>query len=404
MGLFLLGLTGLFFLSASFSVGFGLGVWQGNNHSSIKNFLTLDKTRANTAAQLDTDLFWDVWHEVKNKYVDQPVDDSKLFYGAVAGVANAVGDPYTVYLSPEETKQFSEIISGEFDGIGAEIGSKDGQIVVIAPLAGTPADKAGLVAGDAIIKIDGVDTTGITVAAAISRIRGPKGTSVTLTIYRSGELNLRDITIVRDAIQLQTVTYDTVEQNGKRIGVITLNTVDQGSSAAFAEIVHTILLDMPAGLVLDVRNDPGGLIDEAVAICSNFIEDGVVVQERSSAGHIQSYNALGEASLANGPKVVVLTNEGSASAAEIIAGALQDHGRATILGQTTFGKGSVQTYRTFEGGSSLKITVARWLTPSGRSIDHEGIMPDVPVELSPDDFKNGVDSQLQAAIDQLTKQ
>lgn len=405
LALFLLGLVGLFCLSVVFTVGFGIGVWQGKQQSTLTDFLVKDtQVDATTdTAALDTNLFWDVWHEVKDQYVDQPVDDATLFYGAIAGIAQSVGDPYTLYLSPEDAKKFNEVLSGEFEGIGAEIGDKDGQIVVIAPLAGTPAEKAGLFAGDIIVKIDGLDTNGMTVDEAITHIRGPKDTSVTLKIYRAGEVDFRDIIIVRDTIQLETVTYRVEERDGKRIGVISLNSIDQGSNQAFTEITHKILLDMPDSLILDVRNNPGGLLDEAIAISSHFIEDGIVVQERYSEDHIEKYEALGDATLADGPKLIVLVNDGSASAAEIIAGALQDNGRATLLGQTTFGKGSVQNYKSFPDGSSLKITVARWLTPNGRSIDHEGITPDLVVEWPRADYDAGVDTQLEAAIKELNR-
>ncbi|EKD76458.1 MAG: hypothetical protein ACD_43C00107G0012 [uncultured bacterium] len=258
-------------------------------------------------------------------------------------------------------------------------------------------------ADDAIIKIDGFDTTGMTIDEAIAKIRGQKGTTVILTIYRSGAIDFQDIPIVRDTIQMKTATYTTQERDGKTIGILTLNHVDENSYEETMELVHTILLDQPNGLILDLRNNPGGLLSECIKIASIFIDKGVIVSEQYSDGKTTPYQAVGEAALAQTPPLVVLVNEGSASAAEIIAGALQDNKRATLIGQTTYGKGSVQDYKEYADGSSLKLTVAKWLTPNGRTIDKIGITPDIEVELTAEDYLAGRDPQLDAAMDYLIK-
>lgn len=403
---------GLAFASITFSLGFALGKWQDNswfeqhglslaevNASGVNG---VGQTSASSLAP-DADLFWQVWNEVQDNYIGQPVDDTQLFYGAVEGIAQAVDDPYTVYMNPEDAKDFKEVISGRFEGVGAEIGSKEGQIVVIAPLAGSPAEAAGLLADDAIIKIDGTETTGMTIDEAVTKIRGPKGTSVTLTIYRSGDVDFKEVSIVRDTIQIKTASYTTQERNGKTIGLLTISHIDENTYEEIREFVQTILLEQPAGLILDLRNNPGGLLSECIDIASLFIEDGTIVSEQFSDGEVTIYEAAGDAALAQSPAMVVLINEGSASASEIIAGALQDYKRATVIGQTTYGKGSVQNYKEYPDGSSLKITVAKWLTPNGRTIDNIGISPDVAVDLTVDDYLAGRDPQLDAAIDYLTK-
>lgn len=404
---FLLGIIALAFASISFAAGFGLGKWQNNSwfeqHGFSLSNVNATEPMLTGEAQPDTDLFWEVWNEVQDNYIGQPVDDAELFYGAVEGIAQSVDDPYTVYMNPEDAKDFQEIISGKFEGIGAEIGMKEGQLVVIAPLAGTPADAAGLLADDAIIKIDGTDTTGLTIDEAITKIRGPKGTTVTLTIYRNGDVDFKDIAIVRDTIQVKTATYATQERNGKTVGILTISHVDEKTYEETQTFVQTILLEQPAGLILDLRNNPGGLLSECIDLSSIFIEDGTIVSEQFSDGKVTTYDAVGDAALAEAPAMVVLVNEGSASAAEIIAGALQDYGRATVIGQTTYGKGSVQDYKEYSDGSSLKLTVAKWLTPHGRTIDKIGITPDVVVDLTVEDYIAGRDPQLDAALDYLTK-
>jgi len=387
-------------VTLGFTVGYSVSSWQTQNQSEHQlNLLGQDKAINSDGALLNPKLFWQVWDIVKQNYVHQPVSDANLFYGAVAGIARSVGDPYTEFFTPDEAKKFNENITGKFEGIGAEIGIKSDQLVVIAPLKDSPADKAGLLPNDAIVKIDGTDTTGMTIDTALSLIRGDKGTVVKLTIYRSGDVSLTDVTITRDTITTSSVTYDLKDYQNKKVGIITLSHVDENSSKDFSKLVQQVLLDSPDGLILDMRNNPGGILTECVAIASNFITNGNIVTEQFSDGHSQDYPASGTAPLADQPKLIVLVNAGTASAAEIIAGALQDTGRAQVVGSTTFGKGSVQDFQTFSDGSSLKVTVAKWLTPKGRAIDKIGITPDVVVERTTADLQAGKDPQLDQALD-----
>lgn len=399
-------LLGAFFGIICFGAGYTLRSVQYDfiNNETIVNSALLESaaTATSTTQQenLDFELFWDVWSLVQQNYVNQPVDDSNLFYGAVEGIAQAVDDPYTEFLDPELTQQFSETISGEFEGIGAEIGSKDDQLVIIAPLANTPAEQAGLQPNDAIMKIDTVDTTGMSVDKAVTLIRGEQGTTVTLTIYREGAEDFQDISVVRDVITVPNLEYELQEHGEKRIAVITLYRFDENSAADFSDAAQQILLDSVDGIVFDLRNNPGGLLDHSVDITSHFVADGPIMYEVFSDGSESVYESEGYNTLSGIP-CVVLINEGSASASEIVAGALQDNGVATIVGMTSFGKGSVQDYRTFDDGSSLKITVAKWLTPHRASINEAGITPDVVVDRTYDDYVAERDPQFDKAIELL---
>lgn len=271
--------------------------------------------------------------------------------------------------------------------------------MVIAPLLDSPAAVAGLQPNDAIISIDGFDTYGLSVDEAVEKIRGPKGSVVTLTIYRAGASDLMDVEITRNTIEIPSAEYSTQVVAGKTIATITLSTIDETSADDMRALVNQVLLDQPAGLILDMRNNPGGVLQGAIDISSLFLASGVVVSEEYGDGKVQSYQVSVDAILPEQPKLVVLLNAGSASAAEIIAGALQDHQRAYIIGQTSFGKGSVQNYESFTDGSSLKMTVAHWLTPNQRAINGIGITPDLIVESVDDEA--AVDEQLQAAIEYL---
>lgn len=372
------------------------------------------KTALNNSAQavqvqknnpnIDFDLFWKIWDLVKNDHINGSIEDQKIFYGALAGVAQSADDPYTVFMDPELTKIFSSDLSGEFEGIGAEIGmNKDKQLVVVAPLPGSPAEKAGLVANDAILKIDDKDTAGLSVDEAVVLIRGPKGSSVKLTVYHEGALDTQEVSIVRDVIHIENIKYKLIEHNGKRISYISIAQFDENSSKDFAAQANKVLLDSPDSLIIDLRNNPGGLLTSSVDIASQFILEGTIVSEKNNKGESHTYRSTGSGILAGMPKVVVLINEGSASASEILAGALQDTNKAILIGEQSFGKGSVQDYRQFPDGSSLKITVAKWFTPHDNSIDKEGITPNILVPMNYEDYQAKRDPQLDKALEELTK-
>ncbi len=348
--------------------------------------------------EVDFGNFWDVWQIVQNRYVNQPVDELDMFYGAIEGVLASLGDPYSIYLDPQIAAEFESELSGTFEGIGAEIGIKQDQLKIIAPLPDTPAERAGLMAGDAIYAIDGVDTFGMSIDEAVSRIRGEKGTEVTLLIGREGEDELREIVIVRGTIVVESVRWETVESGDVTVGVISLYQFNETSGPAFDEAVQGILLEDPDGIILDLRNNPGGFLDTAVDVAGEWVMRDVVVMEKFSDGSTRNYMSDGNARFADLP-TVVLVNGGSASASEIVAGALQYHGKATIVGEQTFGKGSVQDYMEFEDGSALKLTIALWLTPGGQSIEQEGITPDETVELTAEDFDNDLDPQYDRALE-----
>ncbi len=361
-------------------------------------------TNARPTAQLmdvDFQAFWDIWKTVKERYVETPPSDVKMFYGAVAGMVGSLGDPYSVFFDPEYAQKFSKELEGEFEGIGAEIGMKQEKLTVIAPRPGTPADKAGIKAGDRILAIDGIDTTGMLVDDAVSRIRGDKGTPVKLMIIREGMKEPKELTIVRDKITVESVKWKTVKVSGKKIGVITITHFNEKTEAKFNEAVRSILLEDPQGVILDLRNNPGGFLDTAVSVAGEWVPHDVIVTEKFSDGTKKNYASDGKSRLADVP-TVVLVNGGSASASEIVAGALQDHAKATIVGEKTYGKGSVQDYTEFADGSALKLTVALWFTPKDRSINKEGIAPDVEVKLTPADFEADKDPQYDKAVDILT--
>lgn len=395
----------LFGVTVCFSGGYVVGRAQISLFSEASQFSSawIEPQTSEAITPEQYVLFWKVWQAVKKDYVNQPVDDTALFYGAISGIAAAVNDPYTVFLDPKEADLFATSISGKFQGIGAEIGMKDRQIVVVAPLKGSPAEQAGIRSGDTIIKIDGKDTLSLTVDAAVSLIRGTKDTSVTLTIYRSGAEAVQDIIIKRAEITIPSVVYTNKEVSGKHIAIIELSHFDEGSQAEFTKVAQQVLLDQPDGIVLDLRNNPGGLLDQCVGITSMFIDQGVIVKEHLSDGKEQSLNSDGSGTLISIPKLTVLINEGSASAAEILAGALQDYKKATIIGTQSFGKGSVQNFQQFPDGSILKVTMAKWLTPLGSTIDHTGITPDIEVKLTAEDVTAKRDPQLDRAIEEIIK-
>ncbi|MEK7606679.1 MAG: S41 family peptidase [Patescibacteria group bacterium] len=343
---------------------------------------------------VDFKLFWDVWSMVKSKYLEQPVPDTRLFYGALSGIVASLGDPYSIFLDPEISKKFNDELSGTFDGIGAEIGIKKDRLLIVAPLPSTPAERAGLRSGDSILTIDGKDTTGMSVEQAVTLIRGPKGSKVTLKVYREGWEETQEKEIDRETIHIQNVTWKMVGD----VAYIKIVQFNGDTVALFGDAAREVILKKPKGIVLDLRNNPGGYFDGAVAIASYWVTAGdPVVLQKGKSGEKQAFVAEGNAPFSEMP-TVVLVNGGSASAAEIVAGAMQDQGKATLIGEQTFGKGSVQDFEGLSGGSAIKITVAEWLTPKGRSINKEGIKPDVEVKFSKEDYENDRDPQLDRAV------
>jgi carboxyl-terminal processing protease len=322
-----------------------------------------------------------------------------MFYGSIKGLAGAMNDPYTVFMTPTETKEFSNDMAGTFEGIGAEVGMRNELITIIAPLSGMPAEKAGVKAGDKIYAIDGKSTIGMTVDEAVKAIRGKKGTIVTLTLIRDKENTPRDIKIERGIIVVKSVNV-TYRSDG--LAVIKVSNFNDDTADLFNKAVKEILVKKPKGIILDLRNNPGGYLDTAVSMASDWIKAGPVVLEQFGDGKRNEYNALGNPRLGD-YKTVVLVNGGSASASEIVAGALRDYKKATLMGEKTYGKGSVQTIQDLSDGSSIKITIATWMTPNGDFINEKGLLPQVEVKMTADDIEKNRDPQLQKAVDSILK-
>jgi len=348
---------------------------------------------------VDFNMFWDVWKMAKAQYVDQPVSDKDLFYGALDGMVFGLKDRYSTFFDPEKAQAFNDELDGTFFGIGAQIGlDKDGFITVIAPLPGTPADKAGIMAEDHILAIDGTDTVAMTVEEAVKKIRGEKGTPVKLTILPKSAKASKIIEIIRDEISVKSVTW---KMRDDGIAVISISIFNEDTSRLFGDAVADVVSKKPKGLILDLRNNPGGLLDAAINLSGYWMDGKTAVMEEVRGKRTES-KARGNNALVNMP-TVALVNGGSASASEILAGALQDYGFAKLIGEKTFGKGSVQEYHDLPDGSAIKITVARWLTPLGRSIDKQGITPDDVVPFTVEDLHANRDPQLQKAVDLLKK-
>ena len=345
---------------------------------------------------VDFSLFWDVWNKVEEKYPGK-VDRKKLLYGAISGMLSGLDDPYSAFMEPGQSKNFLDELDGVFDGIGVEITMKDNQLTVVSPLKDSPAEKAGLKPDDVIFKIDGALASEMTLDEAVSKIRGKKGTSVTLTILRGNDTF--DVLVKREQIRVESVQYEIKNNN---IAYIKISQFGSDTEDLLDKAVSDILQKNPKGVILDLRNNPGGFLETSVFVSSLFIKDGVIVSEESKGGAKNNYDSTGDGRLKD-YKLVVLINEGSASASEIVAGAIQDTGKGVLIGEKTYGKGSVQELESLKAGAYLRLTVAKWLTPKGRYINAEGIKPDIEVKITEKDIDSGKDPQLDKAIKELKK-
>lgn len=353
---------------------------------------------ASQPADLDFRLFWEAWAKIQNRYFGI-VDSSseKLIEGAIHGMVSSLGDPYTVYLDPQAAKDLGDDLSGVFSGIGAEIGVKNKRLVIIAPLTDSPADEAGLKPKDEINKIDGKSVGDMTFVDAIRLIRGETGTTVTLNISREGFTEPKDFAVLRDKIVVKSVISETKEGN---IGYLKVSAFHEDTTTLSKQALDQFNEAGVKGLILDLRGDPGGFLDQAVSMTSLFIAPGTVVKQKSKDGAIKIFETSLSAKMLSTP-MVVLVDGGSASASEITAGALQDYGRAKLIGEQTFGKGSVQELENLSNSGQLKITVAQWLTPNDRLINGTGITPDILVANSDADDESGSDPQLERALLEL---
>lgn len=392
-------LIGLVLVTASFSSGWLLGDQHGVRSvvpDGEGRVLNQGSLSVSASDDVDFQQFWDVWNLVKEQYYRQPVSDKDLFYGALEGMVAGAGDPYTVYFNPEEARSFQDALSGTFSGIGAEIGQRDGQLVVVAPLPDSPALGAGIRSGDSIWAIDGTETAGMSVEQAVTLIRGEEGTDVVLTISHDGLNEAEDVTITRGIITIDSVKWEMTDDG---IAVISIFEFNDDTGPLFNAAMNELLSKSAKGIVLDLRSNPGGLLASAIDIAGAWIGYQPVVLEKEQSD-IHTFSGVSAPRL-QGIPTVVLVDGGSASASEIVAGALQDYGYATVVGTQTFGKGSVQDYRTLPDGSAVKVTIAEWNTPKGRSINSTGITPDLIVEYTQDDANEQRDPQKEAALEAL---
>lgn len=386
---------------------FGTGFKIGQVNQSFLN--TFAQTNKKAAKNTDFSLFWDVWSRLEEKFIDKKkVDSQKMYYGAIKGMVSSLEDPYTFFLTPEENKESKDDLGGKFEGIGAQLGLQDNRIIVVAPLKNSPAVRAGVLAGDFINKVNGQSTKNWTLPQAVSKIRGQKGTKVTLTLERDGKE--KDIAIVRDQIQVDSVELSYEKKGAQTVAVIKVNQFGDNTNEEWDRAVNEVAQKWKSkeikGLVLDVRDNPGGYLDGSVYLASEFLPlDSLVVKQESTVENTKTYTVERRGLLLDIP-LVTLINKGSASASEILAGSLRDHKRTTLVGEKSFGKGSVQEALDLKGGAGLHVTVAKWILPNGDWINEKGIEPATVIE---NDIKDGNtlnrknDLQLDKAIEQLVK-
>jgi carboxyl-terminal processing protease len=359
-----------------------------------------DPVDTGTPADLATlfEPFWETWTLVHENYVDQPVDDTTLVQGAIRGMMDALGDPHSGYWTPQETTDAMMSMEGEYDGIGAYVDTRGDYLTITKPIPGYPAEQAGLQIGDQIIAVDGEDVTGMDPdLVRMTKVLGPAGTDVHLTILRDGVDQPLEFTITRAHIVIPSVTSKMLDNN---IAYIQVTVFGDNTASDFHDQLSQLMAQNPQGLILDLRDNTGGYLDAGIAVASEFIDHGVIVYEQFGDGTQTPYEAS-PGGLATTIPLVVLVNQYSASASEIVAGAIQDTGRGKLVGVLTYGKGSVQYWMPVSDGGTARITIAKWLTPNGRTIDKIGLTPDVIVERTADDYNAGLDPQLDAAIQAL---
>ncbi len=405
----------LLFSTATFIGGWYLGgrgysVEVGSSPPEVK---IVNRQTSQTPQNLDFSIFWQAWDILSTRHVDRPFDSQKLLYGALKGLAAAVDDPYTAFLPPVENKEVKDNLNGRYEGIGAELGLRDGQLTVIAPLDGSPAEEAGVQSGDVILKVDDVETATLTLSEAVSRIRGPAGKVVALLLKRDGGESF-PVEITRQQITVKSIRWEDLSTSleaGEASGVVYIRVARFGEQTnadwdvAVGEIINSVASRRSSGtqipnpkIILDVRSNPGGYLQASIHIASEFTNTGVIVYEEFGDGQRQEFKSDHRGRLTAIP-VIVLIDEGSASASEILAGALRDLKGAPLVGEKSFGKGTVQDAVEFTDGSSVHVTIARWLTPNGDRIDGVGLTPDVVVERTEEEVSAGKDMQLEKAVE-----
>lgn len=410
----LLGCVALLVLLSTFFVGlglgFGLGRWSENARAATP-FNASDNgavqgrpTSAREGLEPAFDLFWEAMDLVYRDYYGEIPDATQMTYNAIRGVVNELGDPNTSFLTPEEADVFRTAMEGSFEGIGARVewDEERDTLRITEPFENQPAWRAGLKRGDLVLEIDGEAIIGAELNEAVQKIRGPKGTKVLLTIERAEVAEPFEVEVTRDRIETPTISTDTLGAN-EDIAYVRLYTFNQNAGQLVRQAVEDAMRRDPRALIFDLRGNTGGLLRQAVTVSSVFMQDQVVLLERFADGRVETYKTEGRA-VAREIPMVVLVNEGSASASEIVAGALQDHERATLIGATTFGKGSVQLPHTLSDGAIMRVTIARWFTPEERTIDGAGLEPDIAIELTDEQRESGADPQLDGAVEYLEEQ
>ena len=410
----------LLLIIISILIGYYIGVnniklaWKDYKPS----FSVVNKEMPPSMSNVDFSLFWNVWNRLESNYYDKTkLDPQKMLNGAITGLTQSLDDPYTMFLPPNQNTNFKNGLAGQFSGIGAELGTKEKQIIVIAPLDESPAQRAGVKAGDMILKVDGEETSGWTLPFTVDKIRGPKGTSVTLTILHKNSTKPQDIKIVRDTITVKSVvgwvkSAKDIEginigknQTGK-VAYIRLSQFGDSTNNDWVNIIGKFDVQMQTdkdikGLIIDLRNNPGGYLSDAVYISSEFLKQGTPVVLQETGLGIKTTLSVTRRGLMYEVPLVVLINKGSASASEIVSGAFRDNKRATLIGETSFGKGTIQQADDLGNGGGLHVTIAKWLTPNGTWVNGAGLKPDIEVELDTKDSSH--DLQLEKAVLQLLK-
>ncbi len=396
----------LLLATGAFFSGFQVNniISSSSQSASLFSLFAFENKPTVAAEQVNLDQFWEVWHLIDQKFISasstKTLTDQEKINGAIEGMVHSFGDPYTVFLPPVENEKFNEDISGNFSGIGMEVGMRDNVLTVISPLPDTPAEKAGILPGDLIVKINDESTEGMSIDAAVNKIRGEKGTIVNLSVYREGDTKFLDFAIIRDTIDIPTVKTETKEG----IFFIKIYSFNAIAEAKFQQALEEFSKTNSDTLVLDLRGNPGGYLQSAASIASYFLPSGKIVVRENFGENAEEklYRSQGHTFREFGQKkMVVLVDAGSASASEILAGALKEHQAATIIGTNTFGKGSVQELVDLKNGAALKVTIARWLTPDGHSISNGGLAPDILINRTPEQRLKNIDPQQDAAINFL---
>ncbi|MFA7252790.1 MAG: S41 family peptidase [Candidatus Paceibacterota bacterium] len=390
------------------ALSFGLGLSFGRQQmvSGSSDLVIVNNNLASTSVQIDMEPFWKVWKLLDEKYVDTHkststvmTTDQDRIWGAIAGLTDSLGDPYTIFMPPEEAKEFEEDINGNFEGVGMEIGIKEDVLTVVSPLKGSPAEKAGLLSGDKIIMIDDKPAADLSADQAVKLIRGQSGTAVKISVLRGTSTKTLEFKITRAVIDIPTLKTEVKDD----VFVISLYNFYAQADTQFQQALNEFIKSKKHKLILDLRGNPGGYLSSAVNMTSWFLPLGKpIVREDFGDGRPEHvYRSKGYDVFTDNLKMVILVDGGSASASEILAGALQEYGKAKLVGEKTFGKGSVQELVSVTDDTSLKVTVAKWLTPFGKSISDGGLTPDFIVKITDTDLKAKTDPQMEKAVQVL---